>query len=339
MDGFAGPSFHSARWDHDVDLKGKRVAVIGTGASAVQFVPEIASDVAELDVFQRTPHWFVPRPALPRGRARWHAAGSSGTCRTTRTGTASGSSGRRTDGLLPAATVDESWTDRARSRRARRTTMLRELLTACIMAQFADRPDLLEKVVPQYPPAAKRIVLDNGSWAATLKRDNVTSITDRIERDHAARRRHRRRRASTRPTCIIYGTGFQASTFLTPMKIVGRGGIDLDEQWDGDARAYLGITVPELPELLHALRPEHEHRRQRQHHLLLRVRGAVHPRLPAHAARGAAPGARLQARACTTPTTQRIDAANLQHGVGRRRPSTAGTRTTAAASRRTGRST
>ena len=109
-----------------------------------------------------------------------------------------------------------------------------------------DRPDLLEKVVPQYPPAAKRIIVDNGAWARTLHRDNVDAATTGIERDRARGRRHRRRRAHEFDV-LIYGTGFQPSQFLTPMKVVGRGGVDLHERWDGDARAYLGVTVPGFP--------------------------------------------------------------------------------------------
>jgi 4-hydroxyacetophenone monooxygenase len=124
--------------------------------------------------------------------------------------------------------------------------VLRTILAGYIQGQFADRPDLLEKVLPSYPPASKRIILDNGVWASTLKRDNVRLITEAIERitpsgvvtadgaEYAA-------------DVIIYGTGFQASRFLTPMKVIGRNGIDINEQWDGDARAYMGVVVPNFP--------------------------------------------------------------------------------------------
>ena len=126
---------------------------------------------------------------------------------------------------------------------------MRAMLTAYLERQFADRPDLLPHVVPTYPPGAKRLLRDNGVWAGALT---------------ARQRRARHRAASARspPTgvvtadgvehevdVIIYGTGFQASKFLTPMQVTGRGGVDLHEQWDGDARAYLGITVPGFPNL------------------------------------------------------------------------------------------
>jgi 4-hydroxyacetophenone monooxygenase len=241
---FAGPSFHSAQWDHSVDLKGKRVAVIGTGASAAQFIPAIAPDVADLTVLQRTPTWFVPVPTyhddVPDGLlwlfrhvphyAHWYRFWFFW---------------NMTDGLLPAATVDESWPNQEASV-SPANEQLRTLLTMYLHSQFGDRPDLLEKEVPKYPPTSKRMVLDNGVWAQTLKRDNVHLVTENIARvtphgvvtedgtEHAA-------------DVLIYGTGFQASRFLTPMKVSGRRAIDMNEQWDGDAKAYMGITVPNFP--------------------------------------------------------------------------------------------
>jgi 4-hydroxyacetophenone monooxygenase len=244
MERFGGPTFHSARWDHSVDLKGKRVAVIGTGASAAQFIPVIADEVSELTIFQRTPPWLIPVPhyhdEVPEG-LRWlflHVPHYAHWYRFWLFWTT-------TDGLLPAAIVDEDWPDKGRSVSAV-NDQLRALLTGYLQAEFADRPDLFEKVLPAYAPASKRMVLDNGIWAATLKRDNVHLVTDAIKEITprgvvtADRREHA-------VDVIIYGTGFQASRFLTPMKVVGRQGIDLNEQWDGDARAYMGITVPNFP--------------------------------------------------------------------------------------------
>ncbi len=246
METFRGPSFHSARWDHSVDLKGKRVVVIGTGASAAQFIPAIAPEVADLTVFQRTPPWLVPVPQyhdeVPRGLqwlfrhvphyVHWYRFWLFW---------------NTTDGMLAAATVDESWEPKDLAVSAA-NDQLRMLLTGYLHMQFGDRPDLLEKVLPKYPPAAKRLVLDNGIWAATLKRDNVHLVTDGIREitptgvvaadgtEYAA-------------DAIIYGTGFQASKFLTPIRVKGRGGADLHAQWNGDARAYMGITVPNFPNL------------------------------------------------------------------------------------------
>jgi 4-hydroxyacetophenone monooxygenase len=243
-EGFAGPSFHSARWDHSVDLKGKRVAVIGTGASAAQFIPLIAKEVAELDIYQRTANWFFPAPTyqddVPAGLSwlflhvphymHWYRFWLFW---------------NSTDGLLPAAIVDPSWQHPDRSV-SEANDQIRALLTMYLQAQYAGRPDLLAKALPSYPPTAKRVVIDNGAWAETVKRDHVHLITDKIKeitQGGVVADDGEERAADV----IIYGTGFQASHFLTPMKVTGRSGIDINEQWDGDARAYMGITVPNFP--------------------------------------------------------------------------------------------
>jgi 4-hydroxyacetophenone monooxygenase len=126
--------------------------------------------------------------------------------------------------------------------------MGKQMLLLYYQDQFGDRPDLLAKVIPNYPPGAKRAVRDNGIWAATLKRPNVELCTDAIGHIDAtgvtmADGRH------YDADVIIYGTGYQASNFLTPMRVTGRNGIDLHEQWAGDARAYLGVVVPGFPNL------------------------------------------------------------------------------------------
>lgn len=243
MESFTGPSFHSAQWDHSVDLAGKRVAVIGTGASAAQFVPEIANDVAELSVFQRTPAWFFPIPIYhdetPAGQQwlfrhvpnylQWYRFWLFWTL----------------DGLLSVAVVDENWQSEGSSVSALNDGM-RQMLTMNLTDQYDDRPDLLEKTLPTYPPAAKRILVDNGSWSEALKRDNVELITAGIREitpDGVVTGDGRLIEADV----IVYGTGFEASRFLMPMEVVGRREVVLSEQWDGDARAYLGITVPNFP--------------------------------------------------------------------------------------------
>ena len=241
---FRGPAFHSAQWDHSVDLTGKRVAVIGTGASAAQFVPEIAGEVGELSVFQRTPAWFLPVPnyrdETPAG-LQWllrHVPHYMHWYRFWLFWTS-------TDGLLPAAIVDENWESEGSSISAA-NDQLRQMFTMTLKAQYEDRPDLFEKILPTYPVAAKRFLLDNGSWPEALKRDNVELITDGIREitaDGVVTEAGRLIEADV----IIYGTGFHASKFLMPMEVVGSNGVTLTEQWDGDARAYLGITVPNFP--------------------------------------------------------------------------------------------
>ncbi len=246
MDSFAGPSFHSARWRHDVDLTGKRVAVIGTGASAAQLIPVVAEQTAQLLVFQRTPNWLAPT-------ADYQDAVSSRQRRLFQELPAYAQWSRfwlfwrNAEGMLPLVQVDPDWEPKDRSV-GLMNDMLRQMLTAYLEVEFADRPDLLEKVVPQYPPSAKRMLRDNGVWARTLKRDNVELITEPIA-EITPRGVRTRDGVEHEVDVIVYGTGFQASRFLMPMRVTGRGGIDLHEQWHGDARAYLGITIPGFPNL------------------------------------------------------------------------------------------
>ncbi len=241
---FAGTTFHSAEWDHDVDLTGKRVAVIGTGASAAQFIPIIAEQASDVYVFQRTPNWLAPtldyHDDLADGH-RWllnHVPYYSQWYRFWLFW-------RYAEGMLPAVKVDPEWDGHGQSVSAANEQM-RMLLGMYIGLCFGDRPDLLPKVMPDYPPAAKRIVRDNGIWATTLKRDNVHLITEPIAGIEPTGL-HMRDGTSHDVDVIIYGTGFQASKFLTPMRVTGRNGIDLHEQWDGNARAYLGIVAPNFP--------------------------------------------------------------------------------------------
>jgi 4-hydroxyacetophenone monooxygenase len=248
MDDFAGPSFHSARWDHDVDLDDRNVVVIGAGASAVQFVPYVAEQAAHLSVLQRTPNWFVPVPTYHEpvadglqwlfrhvpGYAQWYRFWLFW---------------RSSEGLLPACEVDDDWEDLSLSTGVGNAE-LRALLEQWLNLCYADRPDLHDIVRPMYPPASKRIVLDNGSWSTTMKRDNVTldgSPIARIEADAVITTDAEGRETRHAADVIIYATGFQASKFLTPMKVVGTGGRDLHDVWDGDARAYLGVVHPGFP--------------------------------------------------------------------------------------------
>jgi 4-hydroxyacetophenone monooxygenase len=243
-DSFAGESFHSAEWRHDVDLKGKRVAVIGTGASAFQFVPEIAPEVGELTVFMRNPPWAVPVPhyheTVPEGFKwlldnlpfydKWYRFFLFWTT---------------TEGLLPMVKSDPSWNG-SPDAVSQVNAELRDMVAAYLAAQVADRPDLAGRVVPSYPIGGKRAVLDNGVWLAALKRPNVKLVTDKITRitpkgvvtadgtEHEV-------------DVLIYGTGFQASNFLSFYKVIGKGGRELHDVWSGDARAYLGITAPGFP--------------------------------------------------------------------------------------------
>jgi 4-hydroxyacetophenone monooxygenase len=242
---FAGESFHSADWDHGVDLAGRRVAVIGTGASAAQFVPHVAAEAGRLLVFQRTPPWLIPTPNyqddLPAG-TRWVLRHLPSYAQWDRLWIF----WRMHESLLPACVVDPSWDAQERSV-SPMNDLVRELFTAFLRDEFTD-DDLLAKVLPQYPPVSKRVVRDNGAWAKALTAPNVDLVTERI--DEITERGIRTADGVEHEVdVIVYGTGFQASNFLTPMQVTGRGGVDLHDHWAGEARAYLGITVPEFPNL------------------------------------------------------------------------------------------
>jgi 4-hydroxyacetophenone monooxygenase len=241
---FEGPAFHSAEWRHDVDLTGKRIAVIGTGASAYQFVPEIAPKAAHLTVFQRTPPWGLPVPHyhedVPDGMKwlldrvpyydRWYRFWLFWTT---------------TEGFLPMVKADAGWNGPPTAV-GEANLGLREMAAAALAAQVMDRPDLLPNVVPTYPLGGKRAVLDNGVWLGALKRPNVDLVTEAIVRI-TPRGVVTADGVEHEVDVLIYGTGFTASKFLSGLKITGRGGRELHDVWAGDARAYLGMTTPGFP--------------------------------------------------------------------------------------------
>ncbi len=243
---FAGPAFHSAGWQHQHSLAGKRVAVIGTGASALQLVPEVARQAQRLFVFQRSPAWMTPNPS-------YHRRVSDGTKWLLKHLPYYGRWYRfllfwpASDGLLPSLIIDPSWPHPERSVNAA-NEQTRILFTDYLKRQVGDDPALLAKVVPSYPPFGKRMLQDNGSWLAALKRENVELVTQgiaEITADAVVCEDGERYPVDV----IVYATGFHANKFLYPMQIVGRDGAVLADRWGDDPRAYLGITVPGFPNL------------------------------------------------------------------------------------------
>lgn len=243
---FKGAAFHSARWDHTQDLSGKRVAVIGTGASAFQFVPEIAKSAAKVKVFQRTAPWMFPNEnyheTVPEGK-KWclkHLPYYIGWYRFLLFWPA-------TDGLLPSLKVDKNW-DQAQGSINETNEMVRQVFTDWISGQVGEDQDLLSKVVPDYVPLGTRTLQDNGSWLGALKRDNVELVSDSIQEvtEHGVVTDNSK---IHNVDVIIYATGFHANKFLWPMTITGKGGITLEQQWGDDPEAYLGITIPNFPNL------------------------------------------------------------------------------------------
>lgn len=242
---FAGICFHSARWEHQHDLRGKRVAVIGTGCSAVQFVPEIAADCASLDIFQRSPPWLLPIPEYHAAMteeqlwllrelpfyARWYRFFLF--------------RARAIDGELPLLFAEPGWEGPANTVSAS-NQMLRDALIESLAEQTGDDTTLLAKLIPDYPPGGKRPVLDDGTYISALQRDNVNLHTNPIDRIvdkgivTADGQLHE-------VDVLIYGTGFAADQFLSTLQVYGREGRELVSNWAGDAQAYKGVMVPGFP--------------------------------------------------------------------------------------------
>jgi 4-hydroxyacetophenone monooxygenase len=243
-DTFAGPSFHSAAWDHSVDLTGMRVALIGAGASGFQIAPAIADQVERLTVFQRTAQWMFPN-------TMYHDEVGDGVRWATRHLPFYGRWYRflvlwpGADKGLDAAEGDPNYADQDYAV-SDINAAARMMFSQWITSQVDDGHELLAKVLPDYPATGKRTLQDNGSWLQTLQRDNVELVRTPIQKitprgvvtgdgvTHDA-------------DVIVYATGFRHTDVLWPLKVTGRNGIDLHQMWGSRPHAYLGITVPGFP--------------------------------------------------------------------------------------------
>ncbi|MBD8269599.1 flavin-containing monooxygenase [Pseudomonas fluorescens] len=231
LDSFKGKRFHSQQWDHDYSLKGKRVAVIGTGASAIQFVPQIAPQVAHLDLFQRTPPWIMPKPDRPITRTeRWLFKHLPFTQRLVRSAFYWALEGRVVGFAL----------------HPRLMTMVQKIALRHLHKQVT-RPSLRNVLTPDYTIGCKRVLISNDYYPA-LSRSNVEVVTDkvlRIEADGVVTADGIKHPAD----CLIFGTGFQAAAPLPRDCIIGRNGADLMDTWHDGAHAYKGTSVPGYPNL------------------------------------------------------------------------------------------
>lgn len=231
LDRFKGEVFHSARWDHGVDLTGKTVAVVGTGASAIQFVPQIVPKVKSLALFQRSGAWVIPKPDRPfTGFEQWLFETFP-----------------ITDRLYRALIY---WKNEVRALGFTRFSGLLEAwawLSKRTMRRHVRDPEKRRKLTPDYKIGCKRLLISN-DWFPAMDQDHVDIVTDGI--DHvdetavvtADGTRHE-------VDAIIYGTGFQATEFLTPMTVTGLDGLDLNEAWKDGAEAYKGMSVSGFPNL------------------------------------------------------------------------------------------
>lgn len=245
LETFRGPVFHTAQWDHSVQLSGKRVALIGAGASGVQVAPAIAGTVAQLVVFQRSAEWMAPnrryREAVGPG-AKWamrHVPGYRSWYRFMLLYQSS-------DKALALVRIDPTWPGMPESAN-RLSQERRKLLLKWIEDCVGDDPDLLAKVVPDYPPMGKRMLQDDGSWFACLKRDNVELVRDPISSIEPGAVVTANGRYEI--DAVIMATGFETDHLLGPLEIIGRDGARLSQRWQTAPSAHLGITVPDFPNL------------------------------------------------------------------------------------------
>ena len=241
LESFEGNIFHSARWPQDDQITGKKVAVIGSGASAFQIVPSIADQCDELTVFQRSAPWMFPNPDYHRdvedgkkwllenlpGYSRWYRfllfwPGS--------------------DQLLDSLFIDPEWQG-GESSINETNDQMRQIFTDAMLGQLQDK-SLIPKVIPNYPPFGKRMLQDNGAWLQSLQKDNVRIFTDEIQELTQAGILSNNQLYEF--DTIILATGFKAQEFFTPICINGGDGF-FNDQYGDSPQSYLGIAFDTLP--------------------------------------------------------------------------------------------
>ncbi len=246
LEKFTGAVTHSATWPEWLDVSGKHVAVVGTGASAMQIVPAIANQVTALTVFQSEPQWIAPNTkyfmpvegALNRALVQipfyyaWYRFRLAWLFN---------------DRIYSSLQIDPDWGGMPYSIN-QRNARHREHFARYIREQLAGRPDLIEKCMPSYPVFSRRLLLDNG-WLETMKRDHVTLLASRatalVNGELVAGNGE-----GCRPDVIVFATGFQSKHLLASVDIVGREGVRIRDLWgEEDPRAYLGMTVPQFPNM------------------------------------------------------------------------------------------
>jgi 4-hydroxyacetophenone monooxygenase len=243
---FKGAIVHPTAWPTDLDLKGKRVAIIGNGSTGVQMLAPIAREAAQVRVFQRTPQWISPRHLYGKpveAEVNWLIGNFPGYWNWWRFMELSGLFDTH-DLML----TDKAWQEKG-GKVNQQNDWFRDFLTGYIKRETNGRQDLIDKLIPDYAPLSRRPVVDNG-WYRALTRDNVELVTDGIERfvpngvqttDGQVRE----------VDVIVTATGFEVGKFLFPAAYKGLGGRDLHEHWEaGDGpRTYRGMMVPEFPNL------------------------------------------------------------------------------------------
>ena len=245
LNDWEGEKWHTARWPKDVDLKGKRVAIIGNGASCMQIGPEIQNEVESLTIFQKSVHWAAPfeqfRKEVPEPirflfrevplYRNWYRVRLGWTFN---------------DRIHSALHKDPDWEHPDRSLNAQNDSH-RAYFTQYVVDELGDKaPELLERVLPTYPPFGKRMLMDNG-WYRMLRNPKVNLVDDHVQKIEADRLLTEDG-TEHEADVLVLATGFDVLKFITTYEAVGRSGESLTGQWEEDnAKAYLGTVVPDFP--------------------------------------------------------------------------------------------
>lgn len=235
LDAFDGPVFHSARWDHDVDLRGKRVAVVGSGSSAIQFVPEIQPDLGELVLFQRTAPWVLPRGNEPLSDRAKAALRIAAVRRVLRSAIYGGTE------LIQLCQRNPAIMDR-----------IADLGRAQLERQVAD-PELREALTPDWALGCKRMLFSK-TWYPAITADNARVIPHGLERVEG-NRLIASDGSEAEVDAVILGTGFHVADTALPARVFGRGGRSLEAVWNGRPQGYLGTSVHGFPNAFLMLGP------------------------------------------------------------------------------------
>ena len=241
LEHFQGDMFHSSQWPHFDTISGKKVAVVGSGASAFQIVPSIAKSSKELTIFQRSPPWMFPNPQYHEevdDRKKWLLENLPFYSRWYRFLLFYPGS----DQLLDSLFIDPTWKARSDSINEANDAM-RELFTSAMLEQISDQ-SLVEKVIPDYPPFGKRMLQDNGAWLEALHLPNVTLLSKEVE--FMSSKGVVSSGKELEFDTIIFATGFKAQNFFYPINIDGGSG-SFEKIYRDSPSSYLGITFSSLP--------------------------------------------------------------------------------------------
>lgn len=233
LDSFTGKTMHSARWDWSYQLAGKKIGIIGSGATAAQIIPEISKVAKSVTVFQRTPNWIVPREDEPIGPIM-HAALEY-------------IPGLRARYRALLMDVREALYDSIIVRNEG-NDVLKDWATEFMHKQVPNRPELWEKLTPKFAPGCKRILISDDFYPA-MGQSHVHLETDKIDRitEKGVVVQHAEAEEEFEFDLLVLATGFQTNEFLYPIKIKGKDGRDISDIWRSGAHAYLGVSVESLP--------------------------------------------------------------------------------------------